>query len=50
LPNKKQTKITVPVTDENLPHAVIIVGDNTKARPTNSTRDDAEKPLYLRRM
>jgi hypothetical protein len=51
VPSKKQNKTTLRLTDENSEaHPVITVGDNRAVKPEKAGRDDAGKPLYLKRV
>lgn len=51
VPSKKQNKTTLQLTDENSEtHAVITVGNSREVEPEKASRDDAGKPLYLRRI
>ena len=51
MPNKKQNETTLRLTDEELESQVVItMGDNRAIELEKASRDDANKPLYLKRV
>jgi hypothetical protein len=51
MPSKKQNNTTLRLAPENSERrAIIIVGDRVAAEPEKTGKDDAGKPLYLKRI